>query len=168
MREEIEARRKVFSANGGSSTVPSPTAWRKPATASSPTPVYRRASGAACAPPTQSSSCTRSSSEESRRRPCCLPQTPRPCCFGRCLLPVRSTCAKSMDGRHAPQSPSISQLTSPPETIPSCYGRSRHAEFQPLAGHHLGWRRGGLETSRQRFGTRRSGSDIPIVTRRAS
>ena len=27
-----------------------------------------------------------------------------------------------MDGRHSPQSPSISQLTSPPETIPSCYG----------------------------------------------
>ena len=30
--------------------MPSPTAWRKPATASSPTPVYGRASGAACAP----------------------------------------------------------------------------------------------------------------------
>ncbi len=79
-----------------------------------------------------------------------------------------STCPKSMDGRHAPQSPSINQLTSSPETIPSCYGRSRHAEFRPLAGHHLGWRCGGLETSRQRFGTRRFGSDIPIVTRRAS
>jgi hypothetical protein len=32
------------------------------------------------------------------------------------------------------QSSSISQLTSQPETIPSCYRRSRHAEFQPLSG----------------------------------
>ena len=36
----------------------------------------------------------------------------------------------------SPQSSSISQLTSQPETIPSCYRRSRHAEFQPLSGRH--------------------------------
>src|SRR5208282_3432384 len=87
--------------------------------------------------PMQSSGCTRSSSKGSRRKPCCLPRTPRPCCSGRCLLPVRSTCAKSMVGRPSPQSPSISQLTSPPETIPSCYRRTRHTEFQPLAGPYL-------------------------------
>jgi class 3 adenylate cyclase len=28
-------------------------------------------------------------------------------------------------------------LTSQPETIPSCYRRSRHAEFQPHHGRHL-------------------------------
>ncbi len=39
-----------------------------------------------------------------------------------------------MAGRRSPQSSSISQLTSLPETIPSCYRRSRHAEFQPLPG----------------------------------
>jgi hypothetical protein len=31
------------------------------------------------------------------------------------------------------------ELTSQPETIPSCYRRPRHAEFQPLAGlYHPG------------------------------
>jgi FG-GAP-like repeat len=41
-----------------------------------------------------------------------------------------------MAGRRSLQSSSISQLTSQPETIPSCYRRSRHAEFQPLSGRH--------------------------------
>jgi transposase-like protein len=35
---------------------------------------------------------------------------------------------------------SISQLTLLPETIPSCYRRSRYAEFQPHSGRHP-WRR---------------------------
>ena len=35
------------------------------------------------------------------------------------------------------QSSSISQLTSRPETIPLCYRRSRHPEFQPLSGRQL-------------------------------
>jgi hypothetical protein len=39
-----------------------------------------------------------------------------------------------MAGTRLQQSSSISQLTSQPETIPSCYRRSRHAEFQPLSG----------------------------------
>ena len=42
-----------------------------------------------------------------------------------------------MAGRRSQQSPSINRLTSPPETIPSCYRRSRHAEFQPHHGRHL-------------------------------
>ena len=41
-----------------------------------------------------------------------------------------------MAGRRSPQSPSINRLTSQPETIPSCYPRSRHAEFQPHHGRH--------------------------------
>ncbi len=39
--------------------------------------------------------------------------------------------------RRSPQSPSINRLTSQPETIPSCYRRSRHAEFQQHHGRHL-------------------------------
>jgi hypothetical protein len=42
-----------------------------------------------------------------------------------------------MAGTRLQQSSSISQLTSQPETIPSCYRRSRHAEFQPLSGRQL-------------------------------
>ena len=125
------------SANGGSSTAPSPTAWRKPATGSSPSPVCRRANGAARAPPTRSSGCTKNSSEGSKPRPCCRPPTPPPCCSGRCWPQARSTCARSMAGRRSPQNPSISQLTLPPETIPSCYRRSRHTEFQPHSGRQL-------------------------------
>ena len=41
-----------------------------------------------------------------------------------------------MVGRPSPQSPSISRLTLQPETIPSCYRRSRHTEFQPHSGRH--------------------------------
>jgi hypothetical protein len=42
-----------------------------------------------------------------------------------------------MVGRRSPQSPPISRLTLQPETIPSCYRRSRHTEFQPHSGRHL-------------------------------
>ena len=38
-----------------------------------------------------------------------------------------STCARSMDGRRSPQNSSNSLLTSPPDPIPSCYRRLRHA-----------------------------------------
>jgi hypothetical protein len=41
-----------------------------------------------------------------------------------------------MAGRRSPPSQSISRLTLPPDTIPSCYRRSRHTEFQPLSGRH--------------------------------
>ena len=44
-------------------------------------------------------------------------------------------------GKRSPRSPSISRLTSQPETIPSCYRRSRHAQFQPQSGRHPGGRR---------------------------
>ena len=124
------------SASGGSSTAPSPTAWRKPAIGCSPSHDCRRANGAARARPMRSSGCTRSSNEGSRRRPCCHRQIPPRCYSGRCLPPARSTCARSMAGRRSPQSPSINRLTSQPETIPSCYRRSRHAEFQPHHGRH--------------------------------
>ena len=67
----------------------SPTVWRKPATDSSPLPACRRASGAACAPPTRSNGYMRSLSAGSKRRLCCHRRTRPPCCFGRCLLPVR-------------------------------------------------------------------------------
>ena len=71
-----------------------------------------------------------------RSRPCSPQQRLPPCCSGRCSLPVRSTCARSMAGRRSPQRPSISQLTSPPETITSCRWRLRHIEFQHKARRH--------------------------------
>src|SRR5258705_12932642 len=133
---------KPSSANGGSSIAPSPTAWRRQENACSPLRVCRRANGAACAPPMQSSGCTKSSSEGSKRKPCCRQQTPQPCCSGRCSPLDRSTCARSMDGRHSSQNLAISRLTSQPETIPSCSRRMRHAQFQPLPGrHHQGRRK---------------------------
>ena len=61
----------------------------------------------------------------------------RRCCSGRCSHRARSICARSMVGRRSQQNSSISQLTSLPEAIPSCYRRSRHAEFQPLPGRQL-------------------------------
>ena len=135
-RRRSKPAARPSSASGGSSTAPSPTAWRKPATVCSPSPACRQASGAARGPRMRSSGCTRSSNEGSRRRPCCrLPILP-PCCSGRCSPPARSTCARSMAGRRSPPSPSISQLTSQPETIPSCYRRSRRAKFQPHRRRH--------------------------------
>src|ERR1700680_611734 len=97
----------------------------------------RRANGAAYAPQMQSSVCTRNSSGGSRRKLFCRRPTPPRCCSGRCSLQGRSTCAKWMVGRPSPQSPSISRLTLPPETIPSCYRRMRHTEFLPHSGRHL-------------------------------
>src|SRR6202140_1573057 len=84
----------------------------------------------------QSSVCTRNSSGGSRRKLFCRRLTPQRCCSGRCSLQDRSTCAKWMVGRPSPRSPSISRLTLPPETIPSCYRRTRHTEFQPHSGRH--------------------------------
>jgi putative transposase len=107
-REEIETRRKAFTANGASSIAPSPTAWRKQANACSPSPGCRRGNGAACAPRMRSSGCTKSSSEGSRRRLSCRTRTPLPCCSGHCSPLARSTCAKSMVGKASPQNPSIS------------------------------------------------------------
>src|SRR6266403_3474810 len=127
---------KPSSASGGSSTEPWPTAWKKPAIGSSLSRVCRRANGAAFAPRMQSNGYTRNSSAGSRRRPCCRRQTPPPCCSGRCSLPVRSTCARSMDGKPLLQNPSISQLTSQLDPIPSVTRRLRRAKFQPHHGRH--------------------------------
>src|SRR5260370_4197284 len=113
------------SANGGSSTVPSPTAWSKPVSGSSPSRVCRQVSGAAWAPPMPLSDSTRSSSDGSRPRPCCHRPIPPPCCSGHCSLPDRSTCARSMAGKRSPPSQSISRLTSPHDKIPSRCWRSR-------------------------------------------
>ncbi len=118
------------------STAPSPTAWRKPATVCSPSPACRQANGAARARRMQLSDCTRSSNEGSKHRRCCRLQILPQCCSGYCLPQGRSTCAKSMAGRRSPQSPSINQLTSQPETIPSCDRRSRRAKFQPHRWRH--------------------------------
>ncbi|MGE3159699.1 MAG: Ig-like domain-containing protein, partial [Xanthobacteraceae bacterium] len=41
-----------------------------------------------------------------------------------------------MAGRRSQQGPSISQLTSPPDSIPSCRWRLRHIEFQHKARRH--------------------------------
>src|ERR1700676_3492527 len=85
----------------------------------------------------RSNDCTKSSSGGSRRKPFCHPPTPPRCCSGRYLHQGRSTCARSMVGKRLPQNPSISQLTLPPETIPSCDRRMRHTKFQPLSRRHL-------------------------------
>ena len=85
---------------------------------------------------TRSNGCMRSSNAGSRPRPSCLQQRLPPCCSGRCSPPVRSTCARSMAGRRSPQGPSISQLTSPLNSITSCRWRLRHVEFQQKARRH--------------------------------
>ena len=69
-------------ASGGSSTAPSRTAWRKPATVCSPSPACRRANGAARGRRMQLSACTRSSHEGSKHSQCCRVQIPPPCCSG--------------------------------------------------------------------------------------
>jgi putative transposase len=53
------------------------------------------------------------------------------------LLAARSTCAKSMAGKPSPHRPSISQLTSQLDPIPSVFRRLRRAKFQPHPGRHL-------------------------------
>src|SRR6266566_1690351 len=116
---------KPSSVNGGSSIAPSPTAWKKRASGSSPSLGCRRANGGACAPPTRSSGCMRNSNVGSRRRPCCPRRTPRPCCSGHCSLRDRSTCARSMVGRRSPPNQSIGQLTSLLDQIASRCRRLR-------------------------------------------
>src|SRR6185369_1078786 len=130
------AARRSF-ANGGSSTGRSRTVWRKPAIGYSPSPNCHRANGGAPVPRTRSNGCMRSSNAGSRPRPSCPQQRLPPCCSGRCSPPVRSTCARSMAGRRSPQGPSISQLTSPLDSITSCRWRLRHIEFQQKARRHL-------------------------------
>src|SRR3974377_1198900 len=116
MTRHVQRRRRGTrrsSASGGSSTAQSLTACKKPATGSSPSPDYHLVSGAVLAPPMPSSGCTRNSSDGSRRKPCCHRRIPQPCCSGRCSLPVRSTCARSMVGTHLQPNSSINRSTSP-------------------------------------------------------
>jgi hypothetical protein len=67
---------------------------------------------------------------------CAPPRTQSLCCSGRCSLPARLICARSMDGRALPSSPSISQLTSQLDPIPSVVRRLRRSKFQPRHGRH--------------------------------
>ena len=89
------------------------------------------------APQMRSNGCTRSLSGGSRRRPCCPPPRRLPCRFGRCSPQDKSPCERSTAGKRSPPRPSLSPLTSPPETIPSCSRRSRCSNFQPLSRRHL-------------------------------
>jgi hypothetical protein len=57
---------------------------------------------------------------------------PLQCCSGLCLPPARSTCAKSTAGKRSPQSPSLSQLTSPPDKLCSNSRSLRYAN-----SHHI-------------------------------
>src|ERR1700749_1729787 len=132
------------SENGGSSTALSPTAWRRQGNACSPSLACRRANGAVCEPQMQSSVCTRNSSAGSRPKPFCRQPTLLRFCSGRYSHQDRSTCERWMAGRRSPQNPSINRLTLPPETIPSCYWRMRHTEFQPHFGRHNHGPGGGL------------------------
>src|SRR6266511_1174303 len=91
---------------------------------SAPTSSYRL--------PTPSRDCTKNSSDGSRRRPCCPRPIPLPCCSGRCSPQDRSTCARSTVGKPSPQSPSLSQLTSPPDRI-----LSTCSEIAPSNSNHI-------------------------------
>jgi hypothetical protein len=77
--------------------------------------------------------CTKSSSDGSRRRRCCHQRKRPRCCFGRCLLLVRSACERSMGGGLLQKHPSVSQLTSPPDSVLSKCRRSRHRIPTPIA-----------------------------------
>src|SRR5262245_26580233 len=74
----------------------------------------------------RSSVCTKSSSDGSRRRRCCHQLRQPRCCFGRCSLPARSTCERLTVGGRLPKHPSVSQLTSRPDSVLSKCRRSRH------------------------------------------
>src|SRR5262245_45682435 len=74
----------------------------------------------------RSSVCTKSSSDGSRRRRCCHQLRQPRCCFGRCSLPARSTCERLTVGERLPKHPSVSQLTSRPDSVLSKCRRSRH------------------------------------------
>src|SRR6266511_346521 len=125
-RHRSRAAARPSSASGGSSVGRWPIASKKPAIASSPSRGYRRANGAAPGPPMRSSVCTKSSSDGSRRRRCCRQLRQPRCCFGRCSLPARSTCERLTVGGRLPKHPSVSQLTSRPDSVLSKCRRSRH------------------------------------------
>ncbi len=126
-REEIETRRKAFIRK-----------WRLKhrAVADSLEEAGERLFAFTRLPPTQWRSVRTTNAierlhEEFKRRiktQTVLPSadTAAICRSGRCLHPVRSTCARSTAGKRSPPNQSISRLTSPPETIPSYDRRARH------------------------------------------
>src|SRR3954452_6191421 len=128
---------RLSCASGGSNAGRSPTAWRKPASASSPSLDCRSANGDRHERPTPSSACTRSSSAGSRRRPCCHRPRRRPCCSGRCWHPARSRCARSTAGRPWPSPPRRSRLTSPPDPTTLPAPETTLSQFQPHPRRHL-------------------------------
>src|SRR3954452_23005025 len=127
---------RLSCASGGSNAGRSPTAWRKPASASSPSLDCRSANGDRHERPTPSSACTRSSSAGSRRRPCCHRPRRRPCCSGRCWHPARSRCARATAGRPWPSPPRRSRLTSPPDPTTLPAPETTLSQFQPHPRRH--------------------------------
>ena len=89
----------------------------------------RRASGRARGQRTRSNGCTKSSSDGSRRRPCCPPPKPPPCCSGRLLASGQINMRKVDGWQTLATRPSLSPLTSPPETIPSCLPETAPLQF---------------------------------------
>ena len=125
----VVARRKAFQPSGSFAAGRSRRAWKKPASACSPSCATRPSSGARRGPRTPSSACMRSSSGGSRRSACCPVPRPPPCCSGRCWRPVRSPCAGSTAGRPSSARPPI--LTSPPDADHHVFGTA------PPNFHHL-------------------------------
>src|SRR5690348_10459773 len=111
------------------------------------------------------SDCMRSSSAASRRKPCCLPQRLRPCCSGRCLLPVRSPCAKWTDGKRWQKSQPFNALTLLPEAITSLRWRCRYTNFYQLRDTALPWESRFSQTGNRSSMTLGSDSLIRYVIR---
>jgi hypothetical protein len=130
-REEIEERRNAFIRKWRLKHRAVPTAWRKPASVSSPSPACRRVTEKARARRTPPTGCTRSSNDASRPS-CPQPKLP-PCCSGPCSRHVRSACVKSMAGRPCQRNSSISRLTSQLESILSNARRFRRANSNHIS-----------------------------------
>ena len=137
-REEILARRKAFLRKWRLKHRAVANSLEEAGDRLSRSPPCHRCNGEVLEPPTRSNGCMRSSSGGSRRKPYCHRPKPPPCCSGPCSPQVRSPCAKSTAGKRSPSAASISQLTSPPNAIPSCYRRPRHTEFQHNRRRHRG------------------------------
>ena len=128
--DDVLSKRKAFLAQAGAAlSRRSPTAWRRLASACSPSCATRPSSGARSGPRTPSSTCTRSSSAGSRPNACCPAPRPPPCCSGRCSPPVRSPCAGSTAGPPWSARPPI--LTSPPDPPHHAPGAAPRNFHQP-------------------------------------
>ena len=114
--KEVEARAQGVPAQMAAE-VPRrwPRAWRRPATACSPSCACPRANGNRRGPPTPSSGCTRSSSAGSRPRPCCPSAETAAMLFWALLASGQITMRKVDGWQTLAQPPPPSRLTSPPE-----------------------------------------------------